>query len=154
MEKAVFVHVDIGGTPHLAGRLWARMRKGRESATFEYDADWLTYTDRFALEPALTLGPGPFHIASGRPLFGTISDSAPDRWGRVLMQRAERRRAERVGETPRTLMEIDYLLGVDDEARQGALRFASQEGGPFLAEHEAARTRICMNCGAVSFSIF
>ena len=36
-------------------------------------------------------------------------------------------------------MEIDYLLGVDDEVRQGALRFASQEGGPFLAEHEAAR---------------
>ena len=55
------------------------------------------------------------------------------------MRRAERRRAERAGETPRTLMEIDYLLGVDDEARQGALRFALQQGDPFLAEHEAAR---------------
>jgi len=55
------------------------------------------------------------------------------------MRRAERRRAERAGETPRTLMEIDYLLMVDDEARQGALRFARQEGGPFLAEYEAAR---------------
>ena len=139
METEVLVYVDIGGTPHLAGRLWARVRKGRESATFEYDAGWLAYANRFALEPALTLGPGPFHTTSGRPLFGTIGDSAPDRWGRVLMRRAERRRAERVGETPRTLMEIDYLLGVDDEARQGALRFASQEGGPFLAEHEAAR---------------
>ncbi|MES9830121.1 MAG: type II toxin-antitoxin system HipA family toxin [Candidatus Thiodiazotropha sp.] len=139
METEVLVYVEIGGTPHLAGRLWARVRKGRESATFEYDAGWLAYANRFALEPALTLGPGPFHTTSGRPLFGTIGDSAPDRWGRVLMRRAERRRAERVGETPRTLMEIDYLLGVDDEARQGALRFASQEGGPFLAEHEAAR---------------
>lgn len=139
METEVLVYVDIGGTPHLAGRLWARVRKGRESATFEYDAGWLEYANRFALEPALTLGPGPFHTTSGRPLFGTIGDSAPDRWGRVLMRRAERRRAERVGETPRTLMEIDYLLGVDDEARQGALRFATQEGGPFLAEHEAAR---------------
>lgn len=139
METEVLVYVDIGGTPHLAGRLWARVRKGRESATFEYDAGWLEYANRFALEPALTLGPGPFHTTSGRPLFGTIGDSAPDRWGRVLMRRAERRRAERVGETPRTLMEIDYLLGVDDEARQGALRFASQEGGPFLTEHEAAR---------------
>ena len=49
------------------------------------------------------------------------------------------RRAERAGETPRTLMEIDYLLMVDDEARQGALRFARQEGGPFLAEYGAAR---------------
>jgi len=139
METEVLVYVEIGGTPHLAGRLWARVRKGRESATFEYDASWLAYANRFALEPALTLGPGPFHTTSGRPLFGTIGDSAPDRWGRVLMRRAERRRAERVGETPRTLMEIDYLLGVDDEARQGALRFATQEGGPFLAEHEAVR---------------
>ncbi|RDH87702.1 MAG: type II toxin-antitoxin system HipA family toxin [endosymbiont of Escarpia spicata] len=139
METEVLVYVDIGGTPHLAGRLWARVRKGRESATFEYDAGWLAYANRFALEPALTLGPGPFHTTSGSPLFGTIGDSAPDRWGRVLMRRAERRRAERVGETPRTLMEIDYLLGVDDEARQGALRFANQEGGPFLAEHETAR---------------
>ena len=51
------------------------------------------------------------------------------------MRRAERRRAERAKETPRSLREIDYLLLVDDEARQGALRFAEQEGGPFLAEH-------------------
>ena len=139
METEVYVYVDIAGTPHLAGRLWARVRKGRESATFEYDSGWLEYADRFSLEPALTLGPGPFHTPSGKPLFGTIGDSAPDRWGRVLMRRAERRRAERAGETPRTLMEIDYLLMVDDETRQGALRFARQEGGPFLAEHEAAR---------------
>jgi len=139
METEVYVYVDIGGTPQLAGRLWARVRKGRESATFEYHPGWLEYADRFSLEPALTLGPGPFHTPSGKPLFGTIGDSAPDRWGRVLMRRAERRRAERAGETPRTLMEIDYLLMVDDEARQGALRFARQEGGPFLAEHEAAR---------------
>ncbi len=55
------------------------------------------------------------------------------------MRRAERRLAERAGKTPRTLMEIDYLLMVDDEARQGALRFARQEGGRFLAEYEAAR---------------
>jgi len=139
METEVFVYVDIAGEPNLVGRLWARARKGRESATFEYDPSWLEYADRFSLEPALTLGPGPFHTPSGRSLFGAIGDSAPDRWGRVLMRRAERRRAERAGETPRTLMEIDYLLMVDDEARQGALRFAKQEGGPFLAEHEAAR---------------
>lgn len=139
METEVLVYVDIAGTPRLAGRLWARVRKAKESATFEYDPGWLDYENRFSLEPALTLGPGPFHTPSGKPLFGTIGDSAPDRWGRVLMRRAERRRAERAGETPRTLMEIDYLLMVDDEARQGALRFAGEEGGPFLAEHDVAR---------------
>ena len=67
------------------------------------------------------------------PLFGAIGDSAPDRWARVLMRRAERRRAERASETPRTLREIDYLLMVNDEPRQGALRFAKEVGGPFLA---------------------
>ena len=120
---------------HLVGRLWARMRKDRESATFEYDKSWLAHPERFSLEPALKLGPGPFHTPSDKPLFGAIGDSAPDRWGRVLMRRAERRRAEREGQTPRTVREIDYLLMVDDEARQGALRFAEREGGPFLAEH-------------------
>ena len=104
------------------------MRKDRESATFEYDSRWLAHPERFSLEPALKLGPGPFHTPSDRPLFGAIGDSAPDRWGRALMRRAERRRAEREGQTPRALREIDYPLRVDDEARQGALRFAEREG--------------------------
>jgi serine/threonine-protein kinase HipA len=135
MDKDVLVYVDLQGTPHLVGRLWARMRKDRESATFEYDKTWLAHPERFSLEPALKLGPGPFHTPSDKPLFGAVGDSAPDRWGRVLMRRAERRRAERDGQTPRTVREIDYLLMVDDEARQGALRFAEREGGPYLAEH-------------------
>jgi serine/threonine-protein kinase HipA len=134
MDKEVLVYLDLHRTPHLVGRLWARMRKARESATFEYDASWLANPERFSLEPALKLGPGPFHTPSDKPLFGAIGDSAPDRWGRVLMRRAERRQAEREGQTPRTVREIDYLLMVDDEARQGALRFAEREGGPFLAE--------------------
>ena len=138
METEARVHVDIDGIPRLAGRLWARTRGDRQSATFEYDDDWLEYKDRFSLEPALTVGPGPFHTGGDKPLFGAIGDSAPDRWGRVLMRRAERRRADRAGETPRTLLEIDYLLMVNDEARQGALRFAAEAGGPFLAASDAA----------------
>ena len=140
MENEVLVFLDLQRTPHLVGRLWMRTRKDRESATFEYDQNWLAHPERFSLEPALKLGPGPFHTASEQPLFGAIGDSAPDRWGRVLMRRAERRRAEREGQTPRTLREIDYLLMVDDEARMGALRFARAEGGPFLAAY--GRTRI------------
>ncbi len=135
MDKEALVYVDLQGTPHLVGRLWARTRKDRDSATFEYDKSWLAHPERFSLEPALKLGPGPFHTPAGKPLFGAIGDSAPDRWGRILMRRAERRRAERAGQTPRTAREIDYLLMVDDEGRQGALRFAGREGGPFLAEH-------------------
>jgi serine/threonine-protein kinase HipA len=139
MDKDVLVYVDLQGTSHLVGRLWGRTRKGRESATFEYDKSWLAHPYHFSLEPALKLGPGPFHTPSEKPLFGAIGDSAPDRWGRVLMRRAERRRAERQGETPRTLREIDYLLMVDDEARQGALRFAEIAGGPFLADYASTK---------------
>ncbi len=139
MEQEILAYVDLHGAPHLVGRLWMRTRRDRESATFEYDKNWLAHPERFSLEPALKLGPGPFHTPSEQPLFGAIGDSAPDRWGRVLMRRAERRRAERQGQTPRTLREIDYLLMVDDEARMGALRFAQREGGPFLAEYSPAK---------------
>ncbi len=139
MDRETFVYVDLDGVPHLMGRLWARVRKNKEGATFEYDEAWLQHPARFSLEPALQLGPGPFHTPADTPMFGAIGDSAPDRWGRALMRRTERRRAEREGGAPRTLQEIDFLLLVDDEARQGALRFAEREGGPFLREEGVKR---------------
>jgi serine/threonine-protein kinase HipA len=139
MDKEALVYVDLDGVPHLVGRLWARMRKQKESATFEYNPAWLEHPARFSLEPALKLGPGPFHTQADTPMFGAIGDSVPDRWGRALMRRMERRRAEREGGAPHTLQEIDYLLLVDDEARQGALRFAEREGGPFLREEGVKR---------------
>src|SRR5580658_573423 len=139
MDRETLVYVDLDRAPHLMGRLLARVRKNKESATFEYDPAWLQHPARFSLEPALQLGPGPFHTPADTPMFGAIGDSAPDRWGRALMRRMERRRAERAGTAPRTLQEIDYLLLVDDEARQGALRFAEREGGPFLREEGVKR---------------
>ena len=139
MDRETFVYVDLVGVAHLVGRLWSRMRGNKESATFEYDPGWLQEPARFSLEPALQLGPGPFHTAVDMPMFGAIGDSAPDRWGRTLMRRMERRRAEREGVAPRTLQEIDFLLLVDDEARAGALRFAEQEGGRFLREQGVKR---------------
>ena len=84
---------------------------------------WLGDPDRFSLEPALTLTRGAFAPPAGLAIFGSIGDSAPDTWGRRLMQRAERRLAEREGRAVRTLAESDYLLGVADETRLGA--FAS-----------------------------
>lgn len=131
---SAYVYVDLEGALHLVGRLWTTSAKGRETATFEYDDAWLAAPERFALEPALALGPGPFHTGAGRAIFGALGDSAPDRWGRTLIARGERRRAAAEGRRPRTLFEIDYLLGVNDEARPGALRFALTEGGPFVAE--------------------
>lgn len=135
MDRLALVYVDFAGITHFVGRLWTHIRNGRESSSFEYDAGWLHAKGRFPLDPSLMLTPGPFHASGDRPLFGAFGDSAPDRWGRELMRRSERRRAERESQSPRSLMEIDYLLQVDDEARQGALRFTSTEGGPFLASN-------------------
>jgi serine/threonine-protein kinase HipA len=139
MEEKTYVYVDLGGTSVPVGTLWSRARKGQESASFEYQKSWLENPKRFSLEPALILGPGPYHTEEGKALFGALGDSAPDRWGRVLMRRAESRQAKLERRVPRTLREIDYLLGVDDEARQGALRFAKSEGGPFVRRGGQAR---------------
>ena len=139
MDREILVSVDLHGAPVFVGRLWWRSRKGRESASFEYDPGWLEHPERFALEPALALTPGPFHTAPGRSLFGAVGDSTPDRWGRLLMRRAERRRARQEGRAPRALSEADVLLRVDDEARQGALRFSTETTGPFLAEPGLSR---------------
>ena len=57
----------------------------------------------------------------------------PDRWGRTLIQRAERARAKAAATAPRSMSEIDLLLGVRDDLRQGALRFRSGGEEPFLA---------------------
>jgi serine/threonine-protein kinase HipA len=140
MDQQIFVYVDLDNTPHLVGRLWLHVRKLVESATFRYDEGWLQNPERFALEPALQMDAAPHHTAAGKGLFGAIGDSAPDRWGRALMMRAEARRARNAGEAQHTLWEADYLLLVDDETRQGALRFAAQEGGPFLHQLTDHRT--------------
>ncbi|MFO0816511.1 MAG: HipA domain-containing protein [Pirellulales bacterium] len=137
--SSVLVYIELDKGPVLVGRLWTRLRHGRESASFEYDSQWLTHPQRFTIEPALYLGPGPQHTAQEQAIFGSLGDSSPDRWGRTLMRHGERRRAEAEGRAPRSLGELDYLLLVDDEARQGAIRFARREGGPFLAESVGTR---------------
>jgi serine/threonine-protein kinase HipA len=138
-DRRLLTYVELDGVSHFVGRLWARASKGRQSATFEYDAAWLENSARFALEPALSLTAGAHNTALSRTMFGAIGDSAPDRWGRRLIMRAEEQAARKEKRTPRTLTEADYLLGVGDIARQGALRFATEEKGPFLAVEGAAQ---------------
>jgi serine/threonine-protein kinase HipA len=132
-DESVEVWVSLHGDTVLVGRLHARSSPGREGASFVYDEGWLGHPEQFALEPGLTLGAAPHHTQAGRTLFGALGDSAPDRWGRNLINRAERRRARAEKRAPRTLREIDYLLGVTDEVRPGALRFRLAPDGPFPA---------------------
>jgi serine/threonine-protein kinase HipA len=122
---ATDIEVFIDFTPGLkrVGTLRRQARRGDEAMSFEYHPDWLREPARFSLEPALMLHRGTFVPVTGQPIFGSIGDSAPDTWGRQLMRRAERRLAVREGRPVRTLMEADYLLGVADVSRLGALRF-------------------------------
>ncbi|MBN9273817.1 MAG: ABC transporter permease subunit, partial [Mesorhizobium sp.] len=117
------VHIDLDGRTRPIGLARTNRVRGAETILFEYDGAWLEDPDRFSLEPALQLTRGAFAPLAGLATFGSIGDSAPDTWGRRLMQRVQRRLAEREGRAVRTLVESDYLLGVADETRLGALRF-------------------------------
>jgi len=117
------VHVSLQGATHAVGLLRRHPGRGGETVTFEYADAWLAHADRFSIDPGLRLGRGVFAPNQRQAIFGALGDSAPDTWGRRLMQRAERRSAERSGRPVRTLAEADYLMGVSDESRLGALRF-------------------------------
>ena len=126
MERELLVYVNLAGSAVLAGRLWARARGAKESASFEYDAGWLRRHDAFGLDPELPPARGQFHTS--RPLFNGFTDPAPDRWGQTLMRRNERARARQEKRQPRTLLTVDFLTLVDDETRLGALRFKDAGG--------------------------
>ena len=126
MEREVLVYAELAGVPVLVGRLWSHLRGGKESASFEYDRTWLARKGGFALEPELPFSAGQFH--SARPLFNVFGDASPDRWGQNLLRRNERARARNEGRTPRTLFAFDFLTGVADETRLGALRFQDARG--------------------------
>lgn len=138
-NREVIVWLSLGSENILVGKLWHHVKGHRESASFEYDKKWLDHPERFALEPALKLTQGSFHTGDGLSLFGGFGDSAPDRWGRMLMRRYEAAKAKAQHRHPTTLFEMDYLLGVNDETRQGALRFSSKPIDPiFLSPKEKA----------------
>jgi serine/threonine-protein kinase HipA len=122
---SVEVHIDLQGTAHFAGRLHASQRSG--AIAFEYAAEWLNRKDAFAIDPtSLPLRPGAHH---GAALFGAMQDCGPDRWGRLLIERAVRKQVlER-----KPYQDLDYALALDDFARIGALRFRIDPSGPFLA---------------------
>ena len=129
--REIEVHISLGGETSRVGTLFRQAARGRESVTFQYHEAWLQHAVRFSLEPSLVVGGGMFHPGKGREMFGSIGDSAPDTWGRRLMQRAERRAARTQGRPPQTLHEADFLLGVSDICRLGALRFKRTDDDEF-----------------------
>lgn len=134
-EKTIFVYECWSSErSSLMGCLFVNTLRGKESCSFEYDTGWLkAHSGQCFLDPDLQLYRGRQYAPMDKTLFGIFADSCPDRWGRLLMRRREAILAAREDRKPRQLSETDYLLGVHDEGRMGALRFSLQEGGPFLS---------------------
>lgn len=131
-DKKILVYISLSNENYFVGTLWSHFNRGRETSDFEYSKDWLKNPKAFSLEPALFLGAGKQVNPRQTPLFGSFGDSAPDTWGRILMRRYEAQIAKDENRNPRTLNEIDYLLYVNDYARQGALRFRTEDNNDFL----------------------
>ena len=118
MNQTIKVYIEHDGQTHFVGHCYCNSR--RKSSSFEYSDAWLVQDGAFALDPAnLPLVLGQIHTKrekSGLP--GAIRDSAPDRWGQHLIRRALHKSGQK-----RYLSEVDYLMGLDDQTRIGALRY-------------------------------
>lgn len=131
-EIVVYSHPSALQEPVLMGSLTATIVRGKEIFAFEYSSEFLESDSVFEIDPNLKLYKGAQYINEDERNFGIFLDSSPDRWGRVLMDRREAMKAQTEDRSRRRLMESDYLLGVHDKSRMGALRFKTDEEGPFL----------------------
>ena len=139
-DTEIGVYTDLlqpGADCIRVGTLWIHHRR-QGSASFEYSQEWLNHPHSYELEPMLPLGRGKYHTAPGQVLFGSMSDSAPDRWGRRLIQQAHRKGLPGYPTVSGALGEQHYLLGVNDMARMGALRYSADGGATFLHTDEGA----------------
>lgn len=138
-EKTIYVYFDscISDESRLIGVLKASTVRGKEVFSFEYDDEWLNANYPIALDPALQLLSGRHYAPLQQSNFGVFLDSSPDRWGRFLMNRREALLARQEGRSEKKLLESDYLLGVHDEHRMGAVRYRVTLDGPFLNNQKA-----------------
>lgn len=118
--------------PFLMGTLHSDRLKGTEIFSFEYTQNWLQNGPSQLLDPSLQLYSGLHFLSEEQENFGIFLDSSPDRWGRILMRRREAALSRIDDREEQRLFETDYLLGVYDGHRMGALRFKLEEDGPFL----------------------
>ena len=133
-ERKIFVYADWNTLPEcrMLGILWVTLSRGKEIFSFEYDKNWLQSKYAKELDADLSLFAGKQYLQDEKINFGMFLDSSPDRWGRVLMKRREALLARKDKREERTLFESDFLLGVYDYQRMGALRFKEEEFGEFL----------------------
>ncbi|MEG0919681.1 MAG: type II toxin-antitoxin system HipA family toxin [Anaerovoracaceae bacterium] len=135
VNKNIYVYENWSDHPVLIGVLREEGQGNEDMFSFEYDEKWLNNWDlTFFMDPDLELFQGRQFSSLDQGLFGMFSDSSPDRWGRSLMNQREVIKARAENRRPKALREIDYLLGVYDQARMGALRFATSQDGNFCSQ--------------------
>jgi serine/threonine-protein kinase HipA len=127
-EVEVWLDADF-----LASTRVGTLAHDRGTLRFIYEPAWLQNPQAFALDPDLSLGEGTYFPNADAGNFRVFDDSAPDRWGQTLMKRREALAAKDEGRKPRTLYAWDFLLGVEDVSRQGALRYRRPGEDTFLA---------------------
>ena len=135
----VYAHWQGMLEPKMIGILSAQQAKGKKAFSFEYDNNWIKSEQKFLLDPDIQMYSGP-QYPNLKENFGIFLDSMPDTWGRTLMKRRAAQEALERGEKATTLYDIDFLLGVYDGSRMGALRFKTNPDGEFLDNNKTAST--------------
>lgn len=135
----VYAHWKEMPEPKVIGILSAQQAKGKKAFSFEYDLNWLKTEKKFLLDPDIQFYGGP-QYPNQKENFGIFLDSMPDTWGRTLMKRRQAQQAKEKNEKSKILYDIDFLLGVYDESRMGALRFKTDPNGDFLDNNKTAST--------------
>lgn len=136
----IWVYAHWAGMPKpvCMGILSAQQAKGRKAFSFEYDREWIRSKPQMLLDPGIQWYAGP-QFSNRQENFGIFLDSMPDTWGRTLMKKRAAQKAKEEKRAVPVLYDIDFLLGVYDANRMGALRFKLDPEGPFLDDdHEAA----------------
>lgn len=128
----VYAHWQGMKGPVEIGVLTAQQAKGKKAFSFAYHKEWLDAYKPLVLDPDLSNYPGPQYPTHNKENFGVFQDAMPDTWGRMLMKRREAQLAREQKRSIQTLYELDFLLGVFDEGRMGALRFKIDPAGDFL----------------------
>ncbi len=140
-NKNIYVYFDNNNEPILMGVLFSLYDNGKEIITFEYDENWLkTNMAMINFDPNLSFYSGRQYLPQSKQIFGMFSDCCPDRWGRKLIDRKEEMLARELNKKPKKMNETDYLLGVYDEGRMGALRFSLEKNGKFLENDKMLAT--------------
>ncbi|MCL2208346.1 MAG: HipA domain-containing protein [Fibromonadales bacterium] len=133
-SKDIFVYFD-GDELAFLGMLHSDIVRGKEVFSFNASNDYVLRKAFRFLDPDLGHFSGPQYLRAEKANFGVFMDSAPDRWGRLLLRRREAMLAKQEKRPEKTLLESDYLLGVFDKNRMGALRFKTQANGVFLDDN-------------------